>query len=80
MLPTLVRVASVVSPAVLAPLPCALCAQEDEILQHLLFSCPFSRLIWLSSRWSLDSQRFAAFLVVLWIKAILSPTRSLGIP
>jgi hypothetical protein len=49
-------------------------------LNHLFFKCAFARISWRSSHWPLDSLKWPSLNLPNWIKGILSPNHSLGIP
>jgi hypothetical protein len=59
---------------------CPLCKVADDSLQHLLFNCIFARVVWRHSFWPLDSIAFHFSSMLDWIKLILCPSSSLGIP
>jgi hypothetical protein len=49
-------------------------------LNHLFFRCVFARIAWRSSHWPLDSLKWSFLNLPNWIKGILSPHQSFGIP
>ena len=59
---------------------CPLCMLANDSLQHLFFECIFARVVWRHSFWPLDSTKFNFSSMVDWIKLIISPTNTLGIP
>ena len=59
---------------------CPFCKIADNSLQHLFFGCIFARVVLRHSFWPLNSTRFNFSFIVDWIKLIISPTNSLGIP
>jgi hypothetical protein len=63
-----------------ASLVCPLCKVVEDSLHHLFFSCFFARISWRSSPWPLDSLKWTSLSLSDWIKGILSPHSSFGIP
>ena len=59
---------------------CPLCDVEEDSLSHLFFRCFFVRITWRLSPWPLDSLKWAALSLPEWIKGILSPHSTFGIP
>ena len=59
---------------------CPLCKVVDDSLHHLFFKCIFARVIWHLSFWPFDSSKFKFSSMLDWIKLIISPSSSLGIP
>jgi hypothetical protein len=59
---------------------CPLCKIAEDSLYHLFFGCTFARIVWRHSFWPLDSTKFNFSSMVDWIKLIISPCHSLGIP
>jgi ribonuclease HI len=59
---------------------CPLCKVDEDSLYHLFFGCSFARIVWRHSFWPLDSTKFNFSSMVDWIKLIVSPCHSLGIP
>jgi hypothetical protein len=59
---------------------CPLCQLSVESLQHIFLSCPLSRIMWQNSLWPLHTVSFSYMPFVDWIKALLRPHFSLGIP
>jgi hypothetical protein len=59
---------------------CPLCKIVEDFLYHLFFGCTFARIVWRHSFWSLDSTKFNFSSMADWIKIIISPCHSLGIP
>jgi hypothetical protein len=59
---------------------CPLCKSEEDSLPHLFFKCCFARVAWRSSFWPLDSLAWASLTLPNWIKGILSPHSTFGIP
>jgi hypothetical protein len=64
---------------------CPLCNVEDDFLSHLFFfffflRCFFARISWRHSPWPLDSLKWSALSLSYWIKGILTPFNSFGIP
>jgi hypothetical protein len=57
-----------------------LCNVEEDSLSHLFFRCFFPRISWRLSPWPLDSLKFSALSLSDWIKGILTPFNSFGIP
>ena len=52
----------------------------NDSLQNLFFECIFAKVVWRHSFWPLDSTKFNFPSMVDWIKLIISPSNSLGIP
>ncbi|XP_059460221.1 uncharacterized protein LOC132189495 [Corylus avellana] len=63
-----------------ADLFCPLCNVEEDSLSHLFFRCFFARVSWRYSHWPLDSMKWSSLSLSDWIKGILSPHQSFGIP
>jgi hypothetical protein len=61
-------------------LACPLCKTGEDSLQHLFFSCFFSRISWRSSHWPLNSVQWSELSMYEWISGILTPNLSFGIP
>jgi hypothetical protein len=61
-------------------LVCPLCNVEEDSLSHLFFSCFFARISWRLSHWLLDSLKWSSLSLSDWIKGILTPYISFGIP
>jgi hypothetical protein len=61
-------------------LVCPLCNVEEDSLSHLFFNCFFARIAWRSSYWPLDSMKWSSLSLSDWIKGILIPNISFGIP
>jgi hypothetical protein len=59
---------------------CPLCKVEEDSLSHLFFNCFFARIAWRFSYWPLDSMKWTSLSLVDWIKGILTPNLSFGIP
>jgi hypothetical protein len=59
---------------------CPLCKTAEDSLYHLFFGCTFARIVWRHSFWPLDSTKFNFSSMADWIKLIISPCHSLGIP
>jgi hypothetical protein len=59
---------------------CPLCSSEEDSLMHLFFRCTFARIAWRSSFWPLNSLAWAHLSLADWIKGILNPSLSFGIP
>jgi hypothetical protein len=59
---------------------CPLCKIANDSFQHLFFGCIFARVVWCHSFWPLDSTVFNFSFMLDWIKLIISPTNTLGIP
>jgi hypothetical protein len=59
---------------------CPLCRTEEDSLSHLFFRCIFARVAWRSSFWPLDSLAWSLLSLPDWIKGIIHPFSSLGIP
>jgi hypothetical protein len=57
-----------------------LCKVADDSLQHLFLECIFARVAWRHSFWPLDSIVLNFSFMLDWIKLIISPGSSLGIP
>jgi hypothetical protein len=66
-----------VFPIPLSHLVCPLCKVEEDSLSHLFFSCFFARV---SSPWPLDSLKWSSLTLPDWIKGIITPHKSFGIP
>ena len=56
------------------------CKIANDSLQHLFFGRIFARVVWRHSFWPLDSTKFNFSSMVDWIKLIIPPTNTLGIP
>jgi hypothetical protein len=69
-----------VFPIPIADLVSSLCNVEEDSLNHLFFRCVFARIAWRSSHWPLDSLKWSSLNLPNWIKGILSPHQSFGIP
>lgn len=78
-IPTRSRVGALLTSSA-EPSCCPLCLSKVETIQHLLISCTFSRITWLDSPWVLDSLSFALLSIPAWIKIILNPCVTIGIP
>jgi hypothetical protein len=63
-----------------ADLVCPLCNVEEDSLSYLFFRCFFARISWRHSLWPLDSLKWSALSLSDWIKGILTPFNSFGIP
>ena len=63
-----------------ADLVCPLCNMEEDSLSHLFFICFFARISWRLSPCPLDSLKWSALSLSDWIKGILTPFNSFGIP
>jgi hypothetical protein len=61
-------------------LVCPLCKVEEDSLSHLFFNCFFARIAWRLSYWPLDSMKWTSLSLADWIKGILTPNLSFGIP
>jgi hypothetical protein len=59
---------------------CPFCKVADDSLHHLFFDCIFARVVWRHSFWPLDSTILTFSSMLDWIKLIISPGSSLGIP
>jgi hypothetical protein len=59
---------------------CPLCKVEEDSLSHLFFSCFFARVSWRLSPWPLDSLKWSSLILPDWIKGIITPHKSFGIP
>lgn len=59
---------------------CPMCNGPQETIQHILLSCPFTRIIWRNVRWPLDTSTFGSIPITVWIKAVLRPHAELAIP
>ncbi|XP_059450878.1 uncharacterized protein LOC132181647 [Corylus avellana] len=59
---------------------CPLCSSEEDSLSHLFFRCIFARVAWRSSFWPLDSLAWSSLSLPDWIKGIIYPFSSFGIP
>jgi hypothetical protein len=59
---------------------CPFCLGPAETLQHIFFSCPLARLLWLHSKWPLNASAFSALPISEWSQALLRPHDLLGIP
>jgi hypothetical protein len=59
---------------------CPLCKIANDSFQHLFFGCIFARVVWRHSFWPLDSTTFNFSSMLNWIKLIIFPSNSLGIP
>ena len=59
---------------------CPLYSTEEDSLPHLFFSCIFARVAWRSSFWLLDSLAWSSLTLPHWIKGIINPHSSFGIP
>lgn len=57
-----------------------MCNGPQETIQHILLSCPFTRIIWRNVRWPLDTSTFGSIPITVWIKAVLRPHAELAIP
>lgn len=57
-----------------------LCGEHAESLHHLLLFCPYSRSVWNESPWQLNIVAFGTGSVEDWIRSILHPHQSIGIP
>jgi hypothetical protein len=70
---------------VIFPIPplesyCPLCNSEEDSLSHLFFRCIFARVAWRNSFWPLNSLAQSSLSLLDWIKGIINPFSSLGIP
>ena len=79
LLPTKARLKSIFSIPYSESL-CPLCKTEEYSLPHLFFRCIFARVAWRSSFWPLDSLAWSFLSPPNWIKGIIHPFSSLGIP
>jgi hypothetical protein len=59
---------------------CPLCNVEDDSLSHLFLSCFFARISWRLSLWPLDSLKWSSLTLPDWIKGIITPHITFGIP
>jgi hypothetical protein len=59
---------------------CLLCDSGIESLKHLFIECPISRIAWSLSPWSIRFDVYNFHSIVDWIKLILKPNPTLGIP
>lgn len=59
---------------------CELCGEQTESLHHLLFVCPYSQAVWSESPWQLNIVAFEEGLVEDWIRHLLHPHHTIGIP
>jgi hypothetical protein len=59
---------------------CPLCKVANDSLQHLFFDCIFVQVVWCHSFWPLDSTALNLSSMLNWIKLIIYPGSSLGIP
>jgi hypothetical protein len=59
---------------------CLLCNTKEDSLSHLFFSFIFARVAWRSSFWPFDSLAWSSISLSNWIKGILTPHSSFGIP
>jgi hypothetical protein len=59
---------------------CPLCKSEVDSLHHLFFRCIFARVAWRQSFWPLDSQSWSSLSLPNWIKGIILPHLTFGIP
>ncbi|XP_059451030.1 uncharacterized protein LOC132181816 [Corylus avellana] len=59
---------------------CPLCKTEEDSLLHLFFRCSFARIAWRSSFWPLDSLALSSLNLSSWIKGIIFPHFTFGIP
>jgi hypothetical protein len=59
---------------------CPLCSVEEDSISHLFFSCIFARVTWRSSFWPLDSSAWSSLSLSNWIKGLIHPHSSFGIP
>jgi hypothetical protein len=78
-LPTKARLKSIFP---ISPLEsyCPLCKSEEDSLPHLFFRCIFARVAWRNSFWPLNSLAWSSLSLPDWIKGIINPFSSLGIP
>jgi hypothetical protein len=53
---------------------------EEDSLPHLFFRCIFVRIAWRSFHWPLDSLKLSSLNLLNWIKGILFPNQTFGIP
>jgi hypothetical protein len=59
---------------------CPLCKSEEDSFPHLFFRCCFARIAWRISLWPLDSTAWSSLSPSDWIKGLISPHVSFGIP
>jgi hypothetical protein len=59
---------------------CPLCKSEVDSLHHLFFSCIFARVAWRQSFWPLDSLSWNSLSLPNWIKGVILPHLTFGIP
>jgi hypothetical protein len=59
---------------------CPLCNSEEDSISHLFFRCIFARVAWRNSFWPLNSLAWSSLSLPDWIKGIINPFSSLGIP
>jgi hypothetical protein len=59
---------------------CPPCSTEEDSLSHLFFRCIFARVAWRSSFWPLDSLAWSSISLLNWIKGIINPHSTFGIP
>lgn len=59
---------------------CYLYLQGQETREHILISCPFTRIVWLHLKWPLRTDTFGQTSVVQWVKLILGFDRLLTLP
>jgi hypothetical protein len=52
---------------------------EDSLI-HLFFSCSFARIAWRTFFWPLDSLAWSSLSLSSWVKGIISPQATFGIP
>lgn len=57
-----------------------LCGEGPETLQHLIFFCSYSRVVWSESPWQLNIVVYGMGALTEWVQAILHPHKVLGIP
>lgn len=59
---------------------CPLCKLEEDSLSHLFFRYIFARVAWRVSFWPLNSLAWSQLSLASWIKGIINPSFSFGIP
>jgi hypothetical protein len=59
---------------------CPLCRTEEDSLPYIFLRCIFARVAWRNSFWPLDSLTWSSLSLPNWIKGIINPFPSLGIP
>lgn len=79
-LPTRQHLAHRLQTSFVGPLSsCPLCEASEECLQHLLYACSYTRLLWRLSPWPLSVTALADANTVTWVTHILDPVRHFGL-